>query len=161
MPSNLTSDLLHTFFDWRHKVMLRFFIGTAALGAATSFILEFPHLPDWLTIGIGIVGAAVSAAFWHMDRANTAMMRLAYKNGAAAERHMSLPNDVGLFVALRNRSNLLDGITRPASVTGTNDVQGVEDKEVASYRRVLAWLYLGSAGAFALSAIVQTVRFLR
>lgn len=86
----LTWELVQTFFDWRHKVMTRFAVATAAVLLATRYLRDTDAgwKPKLLVHAIGFVVAIAALA---MDRANQRVLYACYANGVALEDRLRAP----------------------------------------------------------------------
>lgn len=80
------SKMLHTFFDWRHKVMSRFFIAISAVLFAAHTLAGSEW---WLaSAALLLVGAGVGAAAALMDNVNQRILQDCYVVGEGLERDM-------------------------------------------------------------------------
>lgn len=140
----LTEKLLQTFFEWRHKVMVRFFVTVGGVLAAWAYS-HSSKLPVWTTAAVAILGAAAALMSARLDAVNTYFLDFAYSKGREIESLLGI-GDVGLYSGLAKPSGTRDGTClceRSAKPIGTSPVP-TRHADRPTYRRVLRWVY-GSA----------------
>ena len=119
------------FWEWRHKVMTRFFTVVAASVAIASWFYQRTELKPRIFVPFALA-AIFSALSDIMDRVNTKILRECYRLGTTMEQKLSV--DAGIFKAIQEMH-----YTR------------------ASYHRVLRVMYVGSAVIFSVVAVLTTI----
>lgn len=118
------------FWDWRHKVMTRFFAAVAACVVMASWFYQHRELKAWVFIPFALA-ALFSVLSDMMDRVNTKVLGECYHLGMMMEQKLS--DDAGIFNAI---------IKMHQSRT--------------SYHRVLRVMYVGCALIFSGIAFLAT-----
>jgi hypothetical protein len=85
------------FWEWRHKVISRFFTAVAATAFASGWFYERPQLRPWI-FALFLVAAIFSALSFYMDRVNTHILRSCYRIGAELETKFAI--EAGTFKAI-------------------------------------------------------------
>jgi hypothetical protein len=116
------------FWEWRHKVMTRFFAAIAATTAMASWFYQHSELKPWMFVPFALA-AVFSVLSDIMDRVNTEVLRECYQLGMSIEQKLS--SDGGVFKAIQDIHH-----TR------------------ASYHWILRVMYVGSAILFAVISLV-------
>ncbi len=131
-----TGKLLHTFFEWRYKVMNRFFLAIAAIFIAVQWMFKDPELRSYIFIPL-LLGSIFSIFTAYMDRVNQRIMNTCYKVGEATEHSLDLA--AGLYSQLN--ADFLNNRTR----------------RIVSYRNILKILYWLSALTLFIGALLSIV----
>jgi len=80
-----TIELLKTFIDWRHKVMIRVVLGVSGLLIATYQVHG-----TWLkAIGLAIASLLCLTGFF-LDKVNHVLLRACYATGESAEQRIGM-----------------------------------------------------------------------
>lgn len=119
------------FWEWRHKVMTRFFAVIAASIAMAGWFYQQSELKHWVFVPF-FLAFIFSLLSDMMDRVNTKVLRECYRIGSSLEHKLS--SDAGIY----------------------NAIQDVHYNR-ASYHRVLRVMYVGTAFIFAVAAILAAV----
>lgn len=117
------SKLMDTFFEWRYKIMNRFFIGIAAIFISIQWMYstKINHLV-FIPLLLGGIFSIITAL---MDRVNQRIINTCYQVGKDTEQKMfSTP---GLYSYL------------------SNDFLNKKTRMLISYRIILQILYWGSS----------------
>lgn len=113
--------------EWRHKLMVRFFIAIAALLTISQWLIQSNKtISDNLIALPLMVASLISIGFYFMDKRNYALMTLCVRVGAELEQKVSA-DALGIYASLAS-------MPRPR----------------ANYSTVLAFIYLGSGVLFLL-----------
>jgi hypothetical protein len=121
------AEVAKTFWEWRHKLMTRFFTGSAGIVIGASWMFERPVLKPWLWL-LFVDGAIFCTLSWWLDRVNMKILINCYKVGRNIEEKLSPTK--GIYKCIdENYGNV-------------------------QYHRTLVLMYLGSAVALAVLAIV-------
>ncbi len=113
------SKVTHTFWEWRHKIMNRFFVAVSAIFIVSSWMLENNKFQEYIFIPF-LFGAIYSIISKKMDDVNTWILKDCYAIGNELE------NKLG----------------------GKNYIFGKIDTEYhskGSYAKLLSFLYLSSS----------------
>jgi hypothetical protein len=119
-----------TFWEWRHKVMTRFFTAFAGIVIAVGWIYERKELRHLLFIPM-VIGAVYSTVSFLMDRVNRKILLGCYETGREIERQIG-------------------------SVRGAYG-RMLDEYGKVNYTVFLRALYLSSATLFLLAAVVAFV----
>lgn len=156
----LTSDLLHTFLDWRHKVMTRFAVVVAAIIIGINHLYEV-NAPDWLIVAAHLAGAGMSFSALLMDRTNQRVLHGCYRTGTSLEDSVGVP---GVFHQLecifvkRRDWHSCDHLPNPQiEAVFREESPKVLFWRIAQYRKILFVVYSGATLAFTAAAIVEIV----
>jgi hypothetical protein len=76
-----------TFWEWRHKVMERFFAGVAAIIIGSAWLYQREELRRLLFIPL-LVGAALCVVSYLMDRVNKKILLGCYATGKRIEQQL-------------------------------------------------------------------------
>jgi len=123
------------FWEWRHKVMTRYFAGISAVAVMAAWFYERPALKHWVFVPFSL-GFFFSVISDLMDRVNTKTLRNCYRVGAVLEEQFSKTG--GIFTAIQN-----------------------VHYQRASYHLILRWMYGVSAFAFLALAVMTMAHFWR
>jgi len=121
-----------TFWEWRHKVMERFFAGLAAIIVASAWLYQRGELRRLLFIPL-LIGAAFCVISYFMDRVNKRILLGCYATGKEIEEKLG---SAGAYTRI-----------------------SVQYKRV-NYSYFLRMLYLGTA-ALLLTMSLLAARFVR
>lgn len=110
------------FWEWRHKVMTRFFAATAGVLVAAGWFYKEPELRAWMFAPL-VVGACFSMISHLLDRANTHVLRDCYR--LAREIEDKMIDGGGIFKCIENIHY-----------------------QKGSYQGILRFVYLGTAAVF-------------
>lgn len=121
-----TDRMLHVFFEWRYKVMDRFFLAVAATFLMVQWLSE--KGPQRYAPVAFLVGAAFSVFAALMDMVNQKIIDHCYVSGSATEARLGIHEGI---------------LSRLHKEFGRGHF-----KSRLSYRRILAWLYWGTAIVF-------------
>lgn len=124
----LTHDLIGTFYEWRHKVLIRYAVVVGAIVYASRSANNNFELALAYAVGSGASVAAVI-----LDQVNTDMIRIGYKTGTDVEQAL--------------------GITDKAGIVGSQDSRAKLETTIPQWRSylfVLRIIYLAGAVTFAL-----------
>ncbi len=122
------------FWEWRHKVMTRFFAAVAACVVMASWFYQHSELKAWVVLPFALA-ALFSVLSDMMDRVNTRVLGECYRLGMMMEEKLS--EDAGIF----------KGITEM-------------HQSRTSYHRVLRVMYIGCAVIFSAGALLA-ILFIR
>ncbi len=150
-----TFEALLLFIDWRHKIMIRFMVASAAFAAGWHYLDGRSWQLQALDLLAGSFFAGVMA---RMDTVNAGHLTRLYERGAWLEQQMF--GGVGVFGAIRNKPQDAARIT---SVTG--DATALAAARTArgsrgSYTWLIAFLYWTTSGVFLVGAGAMVVRHL-
>ena len=126
-----TAKVAEVFWEWRHKVMTRFFAATAGILVVAGWFYKAPELKAW-TFAPFFVGACFSVISHLLDRVNTHVLRDCYR----------LANNL--------ESKMVDGGGIFTCIESIHYHKG-------SYYGVLRFVYLGTAAIFAVLGAVALV----
>ena len=107
-----------TFWEWRHKVMVRFFAAIAAIAGVGSWLYGQKELKALVFIPL-LIGAGFSVVSFLMDNVNRKILLGCYETGKELERQLAWT--LGTFTRLSDHL------------------------EEVNYSVFLRWLYLGTA----------------
>ncbi len=127
------AKMTHVFFEWRHKVLTRFFVGVSACLVGARWIFLQPELKAITFIPL-LLAAVVAAAAALMDRVNQRILNHCYQTGRDLE------------VRLADATGVFGNLSRDYFEAGT--------RKTVSYRVVLEVLYWGTAVAIILFTLV-------
>ncbi len=129
---------LRYMLDWRHKILLRFFVSIAALLIIIKWMWETKNPNIHGLIFLPFLLAAISSiVFFVMDKRNIQVAQVCRKTGAQVEQNIF--NISGLFV---------------------NFGSEIEDKRgVLSYTWMLTIIYLGMAVIFTIASICAFFKY--
>jgi hypothetical protein len=82
------AEVTKTFWEWRHKLMTRFFTGCGGIVIGTSWMYERGPLRRWLYT-LFLVGTIFCVMTWVLDRVNTRILKNCYKVGREIEEKLS------------------------------------------------------------------------
>lgn len=94
-----TAKVAETFWEWRDKVMTRFFAATAGVLVVAGWFFKEPELKAWVFAPF-IVGACYSVISHLLDRVNTHVLRECYRIAKGLEG--GLGDDGGIFTSIEN-----------------------------------------------------------
>ncbi len=121
--------------DWRYKILTRYFITSTAFILAAKWMGEaIPENRTWLVGGPLVFGTISCFIFYAMDRRNKKMI------DACSAVAANLENPTGVYSEWCSLS---------------------KSKWPPSYDAILAFIYLGSAVAFAIAAVVVPRLFIQ
>ena len=126
-----TAKVAEPFWEWRHKVMTRFFAATAGILVVAGWFYKDPDLKAW-TFAPLLVGACFSVISHLLDRVNTYVLRDCYRIAKGLE------------------SKMLDGGGIFTCIDNIHYNKG-------SYYAVLRFVYLGTAAVFVILAVAAMV----
>lgn len=115
------------FWEWRHKIMTRYFAAVTAMMIMAGWFYERPELKKWLFIPF-LLGSLFSVISDLMDKVNTKVLRSCYRIGMELEQKIS--SDGGIFKA----------------------IESMHYRKI-SYHIILRFMYLSSAVLFLIIAI--------
>lgn len=116
-----------TFWEWRHKVMERFFAGLAGIAFAVGWLYGHPELRSLLFIPL-LFGAAFSVVSFLMDNVNRKILLGCYATGKDLEQRLGPAR--GPFTQIADSLNKVN------------------------YTVFLKWLYLGTGTIFLVMSIL-------
>jgi hypothetical protein len=82
------AEVTKTFWEWRHKLMTRFFTACAGIVVGASWMYERDPLRPWLYT-LFFVGAVFCVMTWVLDLVNTRILRNCYRVGREIEERLS------------------------------------------------------------------------
>jgi hypothetical protein len=82
------AEVTKTFWEWRHKLMTRFFTACAGIVIGASWMFEHPPLKAWLCL-LFLVGSVFCVMTWILDRVNMRILRNCYRVGRDIEERLS------------------------------------------------------------------------
>ena len=126
-----TTKVAEIFWEWRHKVMTRFFAATAGILVVAGWFYKTPELREW-TFAPFFIGACFCVVSHLLDRVNTLVLRDCYR--IAKEIEATMANGGGIFTC----------------------IEGIHYHK-GSYHSVLRFVYLGTAVIFMLFGIAAIV----
>ncbi len=94
-----TAKVAETFWEWRHKVMTRFFATTGGILLVAGWFYKDPRLKTW-TFAPFLIGACLSMLSHLLDRVNTHVLRDCYRIAADLEGKMA--SGGGIFTCIEN-----------------------------------------------------------
>lgn len=150
-----TFQALELFIDWRHKVMVRFMIATAALAGTWNYLGR--DRPE-LRVVLLLAGACFAVLVAMMDRVNAGHLSRLYERGATLERLMFA--GVGVFGAIRNDPADVKRITWDTGAAVAKDVRQARSRR-ASYTWLLRSMYWATFAFFMIGALLTAVLHLR
>jgi len=132
-----TGKLLSTFFDWRYKIMNRFFLMLAAIFVSVQWMYSTPSTKHLMYIPF-LLGGILSILLAMMDRVNQRIINNCYKSGLAAEEKLfSIPGIYAHF---------------------DTDFKNTKTRKTLSYRVLLQVLYWGSGILLFLCSLVAFLK---
>jgi hypothetical protein len=124
--------------DWRHKVLLRFFVSIASLLYISKWLWETKNVNAQTIIFIPFLLATIcSIAFYIMDKRNMKVVKVCRDTGKQIEKKFFKTH--GLFI---NMGPAID-----------------QTRNLFSYTGMLTLLYLGSAITLFLCSICAFIKF--
>jgi len=124
--------------EWRHKLMVRFFVSNTSLLVIVKWMWETCNSKMHSLIFLPfLIGAVVSAAFWVMDRRSKKVLKVCRDTGRDLEK--TVFNKAGLYVNMEH----------PIELTGRHD----------SYSTMLLIEYIGFAGIMLIGAILSFIKY--
>jgi len=87
------------FWEWRHKVMTRFFAATAGILVAAGWLYRDSDLRGWTFCPLAL-GAVFSLISHRLDRINTLVLRSCYELGSQLEADL-MEGEEGIFSRIR------------------------------------------------------------
>lgn len=87
------------FLDWRHKLMVRFFLFIAAVFIVFRWIYE-EHIFMGTAWILPFLSLLVSLAFWCLDHRSKTLFRASQKTGETIENELAGKNSAGVYKAI-------------------------------------------------------------
>ena len=87
------SKIAHTFWEWRHKIMNRFFVAVAAIFIISGWMLTNNKFLECIFIPF-LLGAVYSFISKKMDDVNTWILRDCYNIGSNLEKELGKEDSV-------------------------------------------------------------------
>jgi hypothetical protein len=148
-------SLLLTFFDWRHRILVRFVVAESAMFGAYAATLKPDKHDRWIHTAILAVGVVIGILAALLDDVNQDMIRRSHRVGRAVETHLGLLNtawvdDFGGLAADR-----LAELRKHRGAFQTLDDRGSGNEFWRSYHVPLRMLYAGSALGCLVGAFFQ------
>ena len=136
------TNVIHIYYEWRHKVITWYITAGSAVGAATAWLHEHHEYQDRLWV-IFLFFAIVSLVLLLMDRVNTDALMENYKLAKCLEKEMSKSQDFSVYESAH---------TRYIKFENSKFCIFPNPIKLNSYAAILFWAYLLSAiGSFYLA----------
>jgi hypothetical protein len=89
------------FLDWRHKLMVRFFLFIAAVFIVFRWIYE-EHISAGTAWMLPFLSLLITIAFWCMDHRSKTLFRASQKTGEAIENELAGKKSAGAYKAINH-----------------------------------------------------------
>lgn len=89
------------FLDWRHKLMVRFFLFIAAVFIVFRWIYE-EHISVGTAWTLPFLSLLISLAFWCLDHRSKTLFRACQKTGEIIENELVGKNPIGAYRAINH-----------------------------------------------------------
>jgi hypothetical protein len=89
------AEVTKTFWEWRHKIMTRFFAGAAGIVIGASWMYERCALRPWL-FGFFVIGGVFCIISWWLDKVNMEVLGNCYRVGSDLEMRLA-PQERGIY----------------------------------------------------------------
>lgn len=126
---NATRETANIFWEWRHKVMTRFFVVAGSTFVAAAWLYNIKDLRRWSWLPF-VLGALFSLISYLLDGVNTWILRECYRRASDLEKELFTP-DGGFFAAIH-----------------------VHHYKKGSYAMIMAIVYLSSLVGFVILAVM-------
>ncbi|MGI8684739.1 MAG: hypothetical protein ACR2MO_06575 [Acidimicrobiales bacterium] len=151
-----TYDAMKTFFDWRHHIFTRFFVGVGAVAVAWQWLNNTDLRLQSMVLALAAVFSRMMAL---SDRVNGDHIRHLYELGARIERTLPGALDKGVFATIDRRPRKAPNWWQPVLwlVWAPSSTDDVGASRLLRYSSILRLLYNGAALVFLSLLVINFV----